>query len=62
MGPKIKHTTSIKPCISTALYLLLKSSVGTYVGLYKSGMFYFGAYVNLQYLYHPKFVCNVLGF
>ena len=32
IGPKIKQTTSIKPYISTALCILLYSSVSTYVG------------------------------
>ena len=37
--------------ISTALCILLYSSVSTYVGLYGSGLFNFGSYVNLPTMF-----------
>ena len=51
IGPKIKQTTSIKPYISTALFILFYSGASTYVGLYGSGLFNFGSYVSLPTLF-----------
>ena len=43
--------TRIIKYISTALCILLYSSVSTYVGLYGSGLFNFRSYVNLPTLF-----------
>ena len=43
--------------VGTALCILLYSSVSTYVGLYGSGLFNFGSYVNL-----PDLVRILFGF
>ena len=46
-----EQTASINPYISTALCILFFSGLSTYVGLYGSGLFNFGYYVNLPTLF-----------
>ena len=51
IGPKIKQTTSIYPYISTYTAIKLNTKSCTHVGLYGSGLFNFGSYVNFPTLF-----------
>ena len=69
VGPKIKQTTSIYPSTQVQLFVFcfIAVYVGTYVGLYGSGLFNlglfnFGSYINLLCYYYLDLVHMLLGF